>query len=131
MAYQKYLDGSIYALESLMNILVVVPWVLTALLLLLIIYIQNKNGIDFDDHFDLDDEDLIPDWVNEDSMGVIRVAVVDDKAYWVKNNVFYEAEVISEPDFSTAQPIDTMSLSKRKLNELLIILDELEAYGEE
>lgn len=131
MAYQKYLDGSIYALESLMNILVVVPWVLTALLLLLIIYIQNKNGTDFDDHFDLDDEDLIPDWVNEDSMGVIRVAVVDDKAYWVKNNVFYEAEVISEPDFSTAQPIDTMSLSKRKLNELLIILDELEAYGEE
>lgn len=114
-----------------MNILVVVPWVLTVLLLLLIIYIQNKNGIDFDDHFDLDDEDLIPDWVNENSMGVIRVAVVDDKAYWVKNNVFYEAEVISEPDFSTAQPIDTMSLSKRKLNELLIILDELEAYGEE
>jgi hypothetical protein len=131
VAHQKYLDGAVYAMESLMNILVVVPWVLTVLLLLLIIYIQNKNGVDFDDHFDLDNEDLIPDWVNEDSMGVIRVAVVDDKAYWVKNNVFYEAEVISEPDFSTAQPIDTMSLSKRKLNELLIILDELEAYGEE
>lgn len=112
-----------------MNLLVLTPWVLTVASLLTIIYIQNRNRHSFDDHFDIEDDDLIPDWVNEKE--VVRVAVVDDKAYWVHDNIFYESEVTSEPDFSTARPVDTMSMKPKQLNELLVILDELEKYGEE
>lgn len=112
-----------------MSLLVLVPWVLTVASLLVIIYIQNRHKHSFDDHFDIEDEDLIPDWVNEKE--VVRVAVVEDRAYWVHNNVFYESDVTPEPDFSTARPVNTMSMRPKELNELLIILDELEEYGKE
>lgn len=65
---------------------------------------------------------------DEDDNQTIHVAVYDDKAYWVVNNVFYESDVTREPDFTTARPIDTMNLPPKKLNELLIILDELKEH---
>lgn len=65
---------------------------------------------------------------DEDDNQTIHVAVYDDKAYWVVNNVFYESDVTREPDFTTARPIDTMDLPPKKLNELLIILDELKEH---
>lgn len=112
-----------------MSPFIFIPWVLTVAFLLTIIYINGRKVNSFDDYFDVEDEDLIPDWVNEKE--VFRVAVVDDKAYWVHNNIFYESDVTSEPDFSTARPVDTMSMKPKQLNELLVILDELEKYGEE
>lgn len=111
-----------------MNLLIIIPWVLTVALLLLIIYIQNRQKHSLDDHFEIEDEDLIPDWVNNKE--IVRVAVVEDRAYWVHDNVFYESDVTPEPDFATARPVDTMSMKPKELNELLIILDELEEYGE-
>ena len=77
-------------------------------------------------------EQLEEDFVQDDeSEEVIRVAVYDDKAYWVYDNVFYESDTVREPDFTTARPIDTMSLSAKQLNKLLSILDELEEQGKE
>jgi hypothetical protein len=105
--------------------LAVIPWVLTTVALLIII-IRNKNKTnnihldDQEDYFDLDD---IKD--------TISVAVYEDRAYWVYENVFYEAEVTREPDFSTASPIDTMSLSDKELKELMEVLDELERHNNE
>lgn len=113
----------------MMHLLVLIPWVLTVAALLIIMYLQNRKVSDMDDFFDVEDDDLIPDWVNEKE--ITRVAVVENKAYWVHDNVFYESDVTSEPDFSTARPVDTMSMKPRELNELLIILDELEQYGRE
>lgn len=66
--------------------------------------------------------------MDDDEHQTIHVAVYDDKAYWVVNNVFYESDITREPDFTTARPIDTMDLPPKKLNELLIILDELKEY---
>jgi hypothetical protein len=50
----------------------------------------------------------------------------DNKVYWVANNIFYCAEVVNgEFDPSTATPINTENLSKKQLDELLFILDNL------
>ena len=65
---------------------------------------------------------------DDEDYQTIHVAVYNDKAYWVSDNVFYESDVTREPDFTTARPIDTMDLPPKKLNELLIILDELKEY---
>lgn len=102
----------------MLYLVAIVPWVLTVAALFFII-IYNKPIEEEEDIFmDLDDEDH----------QTIHVAVYNDKAYWVVDNVFYESDVTREPDFTTARPIDTMDLPPKKLNELLIILDELKEY---
>jgi len=99
-------------------VLLLLPWVLTLLALLFIIIRSDTVQYEEDDDYD-DDQD------------VVRVAVYEDKAYWVYNNVFYESEVTREPDFETAKPIDTMSMNPKDLNKLLSILDEIEESGKE
>jgi len=70
---------------------------------------------------DEDDEDM------EDSEHTtIKVAVYEEKAYWVYQNTFYESEITREPDFTTAKVIDIMEMSTKQLDELFTILDELE-----
>lgn len=107
----------------LLALLAIIPWVLTVAALLFII-VRSKKTNDIDDF----EEDFLQDY---DSEEVIRVAVYDDKAYWVYNNIFYESDTVREPDFETARPIDTMSMSPKQLNKLLVILDELEEQGKE
>lgn len=98
-------------------LLIVVPWVLTVVALL-IIMLKNNSTDRFIDH----DDNIF------DESETIRVAVYDEKAYWVYDNVFYESDLMQEPDFSTARPIDTEELSAKELNKLMIILDELQNY---
>lgn len=55
-----------------------------------------------------------------------NVIILKDKAYWVKDNVFYigstaNGEVLPE----TGTPIDTNLLSESEINKLLFILDNL------
>ena len=98
--------------------LVLLPWVLTLLALLFII--ARSDTAEYEE-----EEDYF------DDQEVVRVAVYEDKAYWVYDNVFYESEVTREPDFETAKPIDTMSMNPKDLNKLLNILDEIEESGRE
>jgi hypothetical protein len=106
----------------LLYLIATIPWALTVFALLFIIF-KNKS-IEKDD----DQEENID---VEGDYQLIHVAVYNDKAYWVSDNVFYESEIIKEPDFTTAHPIDTMNISPKKLNELLAILDELKEYRKE
>jgi len=108
----------------LSTILVVAPWVLTVTVLLVIMF---RNMQFEEEDFDLEDEE---DYDEQDSQ-TITVAVYNDKAYWVHENVFYESDTMKEPDFTTARPVDTMDLPPKKLNELLGILDELKEYRKE
>ena len=101
-------------------LLALIPWVLTTVALLYII-VKNNRSVNDDEFFDDD---------HYDEKETVRVAVYDEKAYWVYDNVFYQAEVTREPDFSTAEPIDTMSLNQKELNELMVILDELQQHNE-
>ena len=58
---------------------------------------------------------------------IIRVAIVDRKAYWVHDNIFYQADVVDGYiDNDDATPIDAHSLSKKELNKLLTILDSIQ-----
>lgn len=50
----------------------------------------------------------------------------DNKVYWVDNNNFLCADIVDgEFDKDLGKPIDTSSLSKEEVNDLLYILDNL------
>lgn len=105
-----------------MILLAIIPWVLTvAVLLFIIVKNRHKEIIDHEED----------DFIMDEDQEIVRVAVYGEKAYWVYDNVFYESDTVREPDFSTARPIDTMSMSPKQLNKLLIILDELQEQGKE
>lgn len=95
----------------MLTLLAMIPWVVAVAYLLIVVSRKDINQ-DYDDYITDDTEQ-------------IKVAVCYDKAYWVYNNVFYQSELMWEPDFTTASPIDTMSLSHKEMTELLEILDEL------
>ena len=107
-----------------MQFLIILPILLTLAIVLFIMVYTNQYSIDYDsDEYNPFEE------FEED--GTLRVAVYDDKAYFVMDNVFYEADTTREPDFSTTREIDIMSMPQKELSKLLIILDELEEYGKE
>jgi len=57
---------------------------------------------------------------------MIKVIVLEDKAYWVSDNTFYVAEALNgEIQKDTANPINTNGLSKKDLDKMLFILDSL------
>ena len=57
----------------------------------------------------------------------LRVAVVDDNAYWVNNNIFYKAPISNggSIDMENAIEIDVFSLSEKEMSNLLSILDSI------
>jgi len=57
----------------------------------------------------------------------INVAVVGDKAYWIKNNNIYYSgfDEEGEVDINNAKKIDVFSLSKKDLNFIMNIVDSL------
>lgn len=62
----------------------------------------------------------------QEERGTKIIITEDDKAYWVIDNIFYTANVINgRPDFDNANPIDTSNMSKKELDKMLFILDNL------
>jgi hypothetical protein len=56
----------------------------------------------------------------------VKVIFIEDKAYWVNNNIFYCAEAIGgNVNIDTTEPIDTSSMSKKDIDKMLFILDNL------
>lgn len=94
----------------MVTVLAIMPWA-AALIALLFFLFKSKPEFEDDDYLD--------------NIGTVRVAVYKDKAYWVYENIFYQSEITWEPDFTTAQPIDTMSLSQKEVVDLMQVLDEL------
>ena len=107
----------------MLYIFLTIPWALTVALLSYIII--KSNNKDLEEEYDgLDIED-------EGDHQIIRAAIYDTKAFWVHDNIFYESDVLREPDWSTARPIDTMKLSQKSLSNLLKILDDLKESEKE
>ena len=55
-----------------------------------------------------------------------RVVVIDQKAYWVSGNMFYVGDTVDgkvRPE--TGKPLDTTKMSKREVDKMLFILDNL------
>jgi hypothetical protein len=55
-----------------------------------------------------------------------KVIILEDKAYWVVDNVFYVGDAVNgsvQPE--SGEPISTSGLSSKEINKLLFILDNL------
>jgi hypothetical protein len=55
-----------------------------------------------------------------------KVVILDEKAYWISNNIFYIGEAIDgkvKPE--TGEPLDTSNMSKKEIEKMLFILDNL------
>jgi hypothetical protein len=60
----------------------------------------------------------------------VKMMFVKDKAYWIKNNKFYTAKVSGgEVQKETAKEVDTMSMSKVELEEMIFIVEKLREEG--
>lgn len=57
----------------------------------------------------------------------ISVAIVNNKAYWVKDNTFYTASIdaVGDIDTDNAEVVDVFSLSEPEMKNLLKILDSI------
>jgi hypothetical protein len=57
---------------------------------------------------------------------LLRVSIHGDKAYWVKDNVFYQGDFIDgHVVHGSAQPIDAYALPEEEMHKLLKVLDGL------
>lgn len=62
----------------------------------------------------------------EEKQELINVAVFDNKAYWVHENIFYEADIINnEISKETSRPVNVFEMSPYDINKMLFILDNL------
>ena len=56
----------------------------------------------------------------------MKVMIVNNKAYWIKDNIFYVADVVEgEVNKENARAVDTMAMSKVELDEMLFIVEKL------
>lgn len=64
--------------------------------------------------------------LRKESLKVKIIFDENNKAYWVKDNIFYSANIKNgKPDFVNAEQIDTTNMSKNELDKMLEILDNL------
>jgi hypothetical protein len=57
---------------------------------------------------------------------MLRVVINGNKAYWILDNVFYTANAINgRVDENTIKPINFENMSKKELDKMLSILDDL------
>ena len=57
---------------------------------------------------------------------MLRVVIEKNKAYWILGNVFYTADAINgRVDENTIKPLDVENMSKKELDKMLSILDDL------
>ena len=57
-----------------------------------------------------------------------KVVILDQKAYWISKNIFYVGEAVNgtvKPE--TGQPLDTSNMSKKEIDKMLFILDNLKS----
>lgn len=57
----------------------------------------------------------------------IRVIIMDDMAYWIKDNTFYTANMSMDGtvDKDTTRTVDTMGMNKVQLDKMIFIIDRL------
>ena len=55
-----------------------------------------------------------------------KILVVDETAYWIKENTFYSAALVNgDVDKETAKPVDTMAMDKVQLDKMIFIIETL------
>jgi len=63
--------------------------------------------------------------IHEDKTRV-KVIIMDNQAYWIKNNLFYTADIEDNNiEKDTARVVDTIHMDKVQLDKMLFIMDQL------
>jgi hypothetical protein len=92
------------------------PFLPTSFLLLFTFVVSTKE----------EQVDQPPD---EDEENYIKVAIVEDIAYWVINNVLYQADVVDEEiQREYAKPVDAFEMDYKEVNRLMNILDNMQDW---
>lgn len=56
----------------------------------------------------------------------MKIMIVQDKAYWIKDNKFLVADIVDgEVNKENAKEVDTISMDKVELDEMLFIVEKL------
>ena len=56
----------------------------------------------------------------------MKIMIVEDKAYWIKDNRFMVADVVDgQVDKANSAEVDTMNMDKVELDEMLFIVEKL------
>ena len=56
----------------------------------------------------------------------VKVIIVGNQAYWIKNNIFYKAPLVDQLiDKESAERVDTTDMDKVQLDQMLFIVDKL------
>jgi hypothetical protein len=56
----------------------------------------------------------------------VKVIILDNNAYWIKDNIFYKAPLIGQSiDKDSAEEVDTITMDKVQLDKMLFIMDKL------
>jgi len=56
----------------------------------------------------------------------IKVVFLDNKAYWIKDNTFYVADVRNHQiQHETATKVDTMSMDRVQLDKIILVVEKL------
>jgi hypothetical protein len=56
----------------------------------------------------------------------IKVIILDNQAYWIKDNIFYKAQLDGQSiDKESAEQVDTIHMDKVQLEKMLFIMDKL------
>lgn len=76
-------------------------------------------------------KELVSQSQNHVQKYMLQVMVIENNAYWIKDNIFYVADIVEgsvRPD--TARQIDTSSMSKIEIDKMMFILDKLNGVKE-
>jgi len=59
--------------------------------------------------------------------GTVRVAIQDDNAYWVIDNILYKCNISKDGKIhnENAEKVDVFNLSEKEVNNLLCIIDSI------
>ena len=56
----------------------------------------------------------------------VRVIILENNAYWIKDNIFYKAPMVDQfIDKDAAEQVDTIHMDKVQLDKMLFIMDKL------
>ena len=92
-----------------------------------IIYNKTKQFIPKD----LKNKEYITQSINHSNKYMLKVMVIDENAYWVKDNTFFTADIKDGSVMpETTRQIDTLSMSKQDIEKMMFILDKLKEEKE-
>ncbi len=64
--------------------------------------------------------------LNHEQKTSIKVIIMEDQAFWIKDNIFYVADMDGHHiDKDTTRRVDTMAMDKVELDKMLFIMDQL------